>query len=288
MDQLPLVDTADDHSKRLIVSSRLRASQPALSFTVSAPPQNDEVSAMSTHTDTADNQPAGSISGSAPYAIYSERASASLSVAQQVVDLVLHRLANGENIRVLGLTGPPGTGKTTVAALVAEILETADVAVAGIAPMDGFHMSNAVLDDLERHDRKGAPDTFDVWGYQTLLARIQASEHPVFAPDYNRGLHEPVAASILIPTEGIVITEGNYLAFDEPGWREARGHIDFLVHIDTPTDAVMRRLVTRHEAFGKCRADAAHWVRTVDAPNIELVAECASRADAIISPQTGE
>ncbi|WP_439099617.1 AAA family ATPase, partial [Actinomyces urogenitalis] len=81
----------------------------------------------------------------------SERASASLSVAQQVVDLVLHRLANGENIRVLGLTGPPGTGKTTVAALVAEILETADVAVAGIAPMDGFHMSNAVLDDLECH-----------------------------------------------------------------------------------------------------------------------------------------
>ena len=184
---------------------------------------------MSTHTDTAGNQPAGSISGSAPYAIYGERASASLSVAQQVVDLILHRLANGENIRVLGLTGPPGTGKTTVAALVAEILETADVAVAGIAPMDGFHMSNAVLDDLERHDRKGAPDTFDIWGYETLLARIQASEHPVFAPDYNRGLHEPVAASILIPTEGIVITEGNYLAFDEPGWRETRGHIDFLV-----------------------------------------------------------
>lgn len=81
---------------------------------------------------------------------------------------------------------------------------------------------------------------------------------------------------------------GKRLIFIEPGWREARGHIDFLVHIDTPTDAVMRRLATRHEAFGKCRADATHWVRTVDAPNIELVAECASRADAIISPQSSK
>ena len=219
----------------------------------------------------------------APRAHSGGRALASLSIAQQVADLVLHQLARGEDLRILGLTGPPGTGKTTVAALVAEILQAADVEVAGIAPMDGFHLSNQVLDDLDRHDRKGAPDTFDVYGYAALLERIRRADRPVLAPDYRRYLHEPVAASILLPETGIVLTEGNYLGLDLPGWREARSLIDLLVHIDTPVEDVYRRLIARHEAFGRNRADAAHWVRAVDAPNIELVAASKDRADAIVS-----
>ena len=39
-------------------------------------------------------------------------------------------------------------------------------------PMDGFHLANATLDKLGDHDRKGAIDTFDGWGFFALLRRL--------------------------------------------------------------------------------------------------------------------
>ncbi|QPK81453.1 phosphoribulokinase [Schaalia sp. ZJ405] len=218
--------------------------------------------------------------------IHASSFNASQSVARQITDLVLHRLARGEELRVLGLTGPPGTGKSTVAGIVSDLLQSADVEVAGILPMDGFHLSNTVLDLWERHDRKGAPDTFDIGGYVSLLHRVRTvSNETLLAPDYRRDLHEPIAASIPLAPTGIIITEGNYLGVNLPGWRDVRELIDMLVYIDTPRSDMLRRLVARHEAFGRDRVDAAHWVRTVDAANIEFVEESRPRADYVVSAE---
>ncbi|WP_078062580.1 AAA family ATPase [Actinomyces provencensis] len=213
---------------------------------------------------------------------------ASESVARQVVDLVGDRLAQGRSLRVLGITGPPGTGKSTVAGMVAELLEARGVTVAGLAPMDGFHLSNTVLEDAGLADHKGAPDTFDVWGYVALLQRLQRGERTVFAPGYRRDLHEPIAASSAVEPNGVVITEGNYLGLDVEGWREARGCIDLLVHVETSGTELLRRLIARQEAFGRDHVDAAHWVRTVDAANITLVSGGRDRADVVIRPRPPE
>lgn len=211
---------------------------------------------------------------------------ASESVARQITNLAVSRLDAGRALRVLGVCGPPGTGKSTVASMVCELLEARGIPVAGLAAMDGFHLSNAVLDDLGTADRKGAPDTFDVWGYVALLRRVRAQSgpdaHPVYAPAYRRDLHEPIAASNVIATEGVVIVEGNYLALEGEGWREIRPLVDLLVHVDTPRPELLRRLVARQEAFGRDHVDAAHWVRTVDAANIDLVDAGRVRADAVI------
>jgi hypothetical protein len=42
-------------------------------------------------------------------------------------------------------------------------------------------------------------------------------------------------------------------------------------------------LIDRHVSFGRDRADAAHWVRTVDAANMALVDRTKERADLVLS-----
>ncbi|MDU0349292.1 phosphoribulokinase [Actinomyces sp. MRS3W] len=187
---------------------------------------------------------------------------------------------NGGRV-VVGLTGAPGAGKSTLAASLEEQLRDRGL-LAGAVPMDGFHMSNAVLDALGRHGRKGAPDTFDTAGYLVTLDRVRAQGCPdVLAPIYRRDLHEPVAAGTLVRGPGVVVTEGNYLALDSGGWEEVRTRIDVLVFLEVPEAELITRLVARHRDFGRSAADAGHWVRTVDVPNARLVAACAPRCDEV-------
>ena len=93
-----------------------------------------------------------------------------------------------------------------------------------------------------------------------------------------------MAASLPIEREGLVITEGNYLGLELPGWADVRGLIDLLIYIDTPVETLAARLIERHVSCGRERSDAAHWVRTVDAANMSLVARTKERADLVLAP----
>ena len=67
---------------------------------------------------------------------------------------------------IVGIVGPPGAGKTTLAAtLVAAAAARHGAGTAVVLPMDGFHLANEVLEALGRRHRKGAPDTFDGDGF---------------------------------------------------------------------------------------------------------------------------
>jgi pantothenate kinase len=180
---------------------------------------------------------------------------------------------------LVGITGPPGVGKSTTAALLAE-------AVSGIVvAMDGFHLANEVLRARGLLDRKGAPSTFDVWGFVALLRRLRdpVPAEEVLAPAFDRRLDAAVAGAVPVSAaQRLVIVEGNYLLHDEAPWDEVALVLDMVVHLDLDPTVRRQRLVDRHVSFGRTAADAARFVTASDEPNALLVEQARHRADAVL------
>ena len=113
--------------------------------------------------------------------------------------------------------------------------------------MDGFHLSNAVLDARGLRAVKGAPQTFDAEGFVTLLRKAREQpEATVLWPEFVRELDEPTPEAIAItPAAKLVITEGNYLLLDRPWWREVRPLLDDVWYVDAPHKVLRARLLER-------------------------------------------
>ncbi|MFG2889306.1 nucleoside/nucleotide kinase family protein [Streptomyces sp. NPDC048248] len=209
--------------------------------------------------------------------------------AQQLLSRArrLAATATADRRRLLGITGPPGAGKSTLAArLVTEL-----AGQAALVPMDGFHLAEAELQRLDRRDRKGAPDTFDSAGYAALLARLRSREPEatVYAPAFDRRIEEPVAGSIPVaPEVPLVVTEGNYLLLDSPPWARVRALLDEVWYVELETPERVRRLIDRHERFGRPHAEAERFVHASDEANARVVASTRNRADLIVTfaPET--
>ncbi|MFI9586162.1 nucleoside/nucleotide kinase family protein [Streptomyces sp. NPDC052236] len=185
---------------------------------------------------------------------------------------------------VLGITGSPGAGKTTLAEHLVRRLNGDGPPWVAHVPMDGFHLADAELDRLGRRDRKGAPDTFDAAGYAALLRRLRQGEDDiVYAPGFERTLEQPIAGAIAIPrTARLIVTEGNYLLLEQGAWARVRPQLDEVWYCELDEEERVRRLLTRHEQFGKDHETAVTWVLGADQRNADLIARTRDRADLIV------
>ena len=200
----------------------------------------------------------------------------------ELVDRVDGLLAASSSRVLLGIAGPPGAGKTTLAqALVGEVNER--LAPAVHVPMDGFHLADSELRRLGRTARKGAPDTFDAAGYRTLLMRLRIDPDTVWAPAFDRDIEQPIAGSIPVsPDVRLVVSEGNYLLLDTPPWRGLAGAFDEVWYCAPDDGLRLDLLVARHIAFGKTPDHAREWANGTDERNARLVAATVTRADLVI------
>ncbi len=196
----------------------------------------------------------------------------------------LESLARGTPTRVLvGITGPPGAGKSTVSAAL-----IAGLPGAVLVPMDGYHLAHSALQRLGSVERKGAPDTFDAAGYLALLRRLRQDQESaaglsVWAPEFRREVEDAVAGAIEVRADcPLVVTEGNYLLLGDGPWREVRRLLDVVWYVDVPEALRQQRLTTRHTRFGSDAEAALQRTLGSDQVNAELVAASRERADALI------
>jgi pantothenate kinase len=167
---------------------------------------------------------------------------------------------------LVGIAGPPGSGKTTIATNVLALLNTNPTSgtplPAVAVAMDGFHYTRAQLDafpdPVEAHKRRGAPWTFDADAVLALVKQLHDStlvppqqRKDILAPSFDHALKDPIVDDISIPAAApIVILEGNYLLLDDGAWKEIGPLLDYRVMVHVTQQDARVRVAKRHVASG--------------------------------------
>ena len=153
-----------------------------------------------------------------------------------------------------------------------------------VVPLDGFHLADVELVRRGLRDRKGAPETFDADGYAALLARIRSRpDRTVMAPLFERGLEQPLAGGIAVRPRSTWSSPRATTCCSRrrPGRQPGRSWTRSGTS-RPPTRSGCRRLVARHERFGKSPDAAREWVERVDGANAVRIEAAAHRADLIL------
>jgi len=195
---------------------------------------------------------------------------------KQALDRITAAIAvkDGPGRVLVAIAGPPGSGKSTTAEALA-----AQIAGAVVVPMDGFHLDNAVLAARGLLARKGAPETFDVAGFATMVSRLRGQDE-VTIPVFDRTRDIAVAgARVIGPDAQVLLIEGNYLLLDEAPWRDLAPFWDVTIAIDVPIAVLEARLTQRWLDHGLDEAAARARAMGNDIPNARRVVAGSSRAD---------
>jgi len=190
--------------------------------------------------------------------------------------------ANPVARQIVGIAGPPGSGKSTVAERLVAAANAARPGYAALLLKDGYHYDDGLLEAMGRCPRIGAPDTFDVGGgLAHTLARLRARDEAVVAvPVFDRSIEIARAGARLIAQSArLVVVEGNYLLLDAEDWAALRAAFDLTVMIETPEARLRARLTRRWQDLHLAPDEIAREVEQNDLLNGRRVIAPSQRPD---------
>lgn len=203
-------------------------------------------------------------------------------VLAETADLILAKKRDRHR-SIVAIVGPPGTGKTTFSTALNRRLASFPGIKSAVVPMDGFHLDNEQLTNLGLLTRKGAPETYDFYGFYELIQRLSTSERPVYYPEFDRALDKAIAgAGVVSADTNVVIVEGNYLLLNEDPWSRLAPLFDHSIYLETPFDVLEERLIQRWLDNDHTPEDARARAVSNDIPNAKRVTENTDGADQII------
>ena len=148
---------------------------------------------------------------------------------------------------VTALAGPPAAGKSTTADALAATLNADDPGSAAVLQMDGYHLDDWVLVPAGLRPKKGAPETFDVGGFEAMVRRLADNrEDQIAVPVFDRDIEIARAGARWI-TGSVrhLIIEGNWLLLNEDPWTRLHPLFGTTIFIGVTIEEVTKRLSER-------------------------------------------
>lgn len=192
----------------------------------------------------------------------------------------LGRVVSGH--RIVGIAGPPGGGKSTLARLVA------DEAGALVVSMDDYYLSKD-----ERAERgllwRGPPGSHDVAALIDTLEEIREGRASLTIPRFSAEIDDRIDPVTIASAPSLAIVEGWVLGHRGDGYDAILDRLDLLVFFDVPISTARARRFEREAGLrekggGFSEADMRRFWDEALAPGLERwVVEARESADIVIS-----
>jgi type I pantothenate kinase len=212
---------------------------------------------------------------------------------------------------IIGLAGSVAVGKSTTARILRELLARMPTRPkVDLISTDGFLFPTKVLQEKGLMERKGFPESFDIYALVRFLQDVKSGRHSVRVPVYSHVSYDIVAGHFIeVDQPDIVIIEG--LNILQSGSTSPNPHarifvsdfFDFSIYVDAEEPLIYqwyeKRLLTfRESAFkiptsyfhhfaslseDEARETAARIWRTINGKNlVENILPTRERADLIL------